>query len=84
MSGEPVPIPEEQIESVQKVLASSVRCTAHPFLKVGQRVRIHGGALDGIEGVLTGRNSHDRLVVSIEGIQRSLQINIDGYEVEAL
>jgi transcription antitermination factor NusG len=84
MGGDPVPVPNEQIESVQKLLANDIPCEQHPFLKVGQRVRIRGGALEGVQGTLLAHNGHKGLVVSIDGIQRSLAICIEGYDVEAL
>jgi transcription antitermination factor NusG len=51
-------------------------------LKVGQRVRIRGGCFDGVEGILVTKNSDRSLVVSIELIQRSAAVRIDGYDVE--
>lgn len=83
-SGEGVPIPEGQIENLRKLLASDVGYTVCSFLQVGQRVRIRGGALDGIEGVLIARNGDRTLVISIEPIQRSLAVRIDEYQVEAI
>ena len=77
-----VPVPDAEIESVHMVLANSVGFAHHPFLAVGQRVRIRGGALEGIEGILTRFNGCNRLVISVETIQRSLSITVDGYEVE--
>jgi transcription antitermination factor NusG len=81
---EGTPIPEEQIESVRAVLAQNIPCVNHPFLKAGQRVRIRGGALDGVEGVVLSRNGDDTLVVSIDAIQRSLAVRITGYDIEVL
>ena len=77
-----VPIPDVEIENIRTVLAGMVPCTAYPFLKIGQRVRVRGGSLDGVEGILVARNGNNRLVISVEPIQRSLAINIDGYAVE--
>ena len=77
-----VPIPDLEIENIRTVLAGMVPCTAYPFLKIGQRVRVRGGSLDGVEGILVARNGNNRLVISVEPIQRSLAINIDGYAVE--
>jgi hypothetical protein len=54
----------------------------HPFLKIGQRVRIRGGSLDGVEGILSARNGDDTLIVSVDAIQRSLAVRIQGYDVE--
>jgi transcription antitermination factor NusG len=76
------PIPTHEIEQIQTVLERKVPFAAHPFLEIGQRVRIRGGALDGIEGVLTRFNGNSRLVISVQTIQRSLSITVDGYDVE--
>ncbi len=84
MHGEAIPIPEEQIEALRKVITQQVPWSAHPFLKIGQRVRIHGGALDGLEGALLSRNGDRTLVISVDAIQRSLAVRVEGYDVEAL
>jgi len=76
------PIPESQIEQIHTLLASKVPFSAHPFLKVGQRVRIRGGCLEGLEGVLSAQNGVNRLVVTVDGIQRALSICLEGYDVE--
>jgi transcription antitermination factor NusG len=81
---EPLPIPDNQIEQVRTVVSRKVPFAGHPFLSVGQRVRIRGGALDGIEGILERRSGNDRLVISVQTIQRSLSINVEGYHVEAI
>jgi transcription antitermination factor NusG len=80
--GEGTPIPEEQIEAVRRIAKERLAWQAHPFLKIGQRVRIRSGALDGVEGVLIARSGESTLVVSIDAIQRSLAVRIDGYAVE--
>ena len=78
-----MPIPDEQIDSIQRLLSHKIACQAHPFLKVGQRVRVRGGALEGMEGILTCYNKDQSLVISIDAIQRSLAVRIEGYDVEA-
>jgi len=82
--GKGVPIPVGQIENLRTLLTSNAYCTPYPFLRVGQRVRIRGGALDGIEGLLTGQNRDRMLVISVEPIQRSVAVCIDQYQVEAI
>ena len=77
-------IPEEQIEAIRTVLARKVAVTEHPFLKVGQRIRVRGGALDGVQGILVSLNGWRNLVISVEPIQRALSIDISGYEVEVM
>jgi transcription termination/antitermination protein NusG len=74
-------IPDEQIERIQTVLVE-VPMRSHAYTNVGNRVRIKGGALEGIEGILTAVNGDRTLVVSVELIQRSLAIRLTGFDVE--
>jgi transcription antitermination factor NusG len=76
------PIPNEQIEAVRKLVEGPLPWSCHPFLKIGQRVRIRSGALDGVEGILVSRSRENTLIVSIDAIQRSLAVRIEGYDVE--
>jgi transcription antitermination factor NusG len=82
MNGLPAPIPDRQIEDVQRLLSHEISCKAYPFLRAGQRVRIRGGCFDGLEGILVSENEDHSLVISIEAIQRSLAIRIEGYDVQ--
>ena len=84
MNGTLVPVPEQQLEDVRLLLANEIACRAYPFFKAGQRVRIRSGCLDGLEGILVSENKDHSLVISIESIQRSLAIRIEGYDVEAV
>lgn len=80
--GAGLPVPDEQIEAIRMVLAQGKPWRAHPFLKAGQRVRVRGGALDGVEGIFLSENGDHSLVISVDAIQRSMAVRIDGYEVE--
>jgi len=82
--GASLPIPDDQIESIQKVLTQSAPWRSYPFLKVGQRVRIRGGAMDGVEGVFLSENGDHSLIISVEAIQRSMAVRINGYDVEPI
>ena len=63
---------------------SKLPWSAHPFLKVGQRVRIRGGSMDGVEGVLLSADGDRTLIISVDAIQRSLAVKVEGYDVEPL
>ena len=82
--GRGIPIPNEQIETLQTIIREEVRFSPHPFLNVGQKVRICGGSLDGICGILSAINNDQSLIVSVDSIQRSLAIQIDGYGIEPI
>lgn len=77
-------IPDTEIESVKTLVEGNLPWTSYPFLKTGQRVRIRGGAMDGLEGILLRRDGEDRLVISIDAIERSLSITVKGYDLEAI
>ena len=81
-AGRALPIPAREIENVQKVLLEKVPCWTHPFLRIGQRVRIRGGSLEGVQGILLASRSDRSLLISIEPVSQSLRINIEGYDVE--
>ena len=79
-----LPIPDKEIEDIRDLLANNIPCAPYPFLRTGRRVRIRGGCMDGLEGILVAKNSDQSLVVSVELIQRSIAVRIDGYDVEPI
>lgn len=79
-----ISIPDEQIDSIRTVLEQAAPSRSHPFLKAGQRVRVRGGALDGVEGVFLSEKGDHSLIISIDAIQRSIAVRIDGYDIEPL
>jgi transcriptional antiterminator NusG len=76
------PIPHEQIENLQTAINGKIPCAVHPFINIGQRVRIRGGSLDGIEGILVGQGGEQSVVISVELLGRSVSIRVEGYNVE--
>jgi len=76
-----ISIPDEQIASVRALLSQGTPWRSHPFLRVGQRVRVRGWDLDGIEGIFLAENGDRSLVISVDAIQRSMAVRIDGYDL---
>ncbi len=74
-------VPPKQIEDLQLLLQKKGAFSLHAFVRTGQRVRIRGGCLHGLEGLLV-QQGKDKLLISVESIQRSLAIEIQGYELE--
>ncbi len=79
--GKDAAVPQKQIEDLQLLLQQKVSFSLYPFVHAGQRVRIRGGCLQGLEGVLM-QNEKKKLVISIESIQRSLAVELQGYELD--
>jgi transcription antitermination factor NusG len=82
-AGEAAPVPNNQVDDLRKLLSQNVPCALHPFLKVGQKVRVRGGCLDGLQGILE-EAGHKNLVISINSIQRAIAIRIEGYELQLI
>jgi transcription antitermination factor NusG len=78
------PIPEKQILDIRTVVTNSVPFAPYPFVQVGQRVRVRGGCLDGIEGTLLSKNPDSTLVVSVELLMRAVAVQISGYDFESV
>jgi len=80
----PTPIPDKQIEDIQKVVTDGGVVAVQPFCAVGQRVRITGGCFDGIEGIVQERNNSRTLMIAVEPLQRSVVIFLENYQVVPL
>jgi transcription antitermination factor NusG len=81
-SGVPLALPQAEIETIRDALTKGLQAHPHPYLKVGSRVRISSGPLQGLQGILLRKKGKVRLVVSVDLIMRSIAIDIDASEVE--
>lgn len=81
---DPMPIPEEQIESIQKLVDSGIRYDPYPYLKEGMRVFIKRGPLKGMEGVLIEKRKKHLLVLSVDLIQQSAVLQVDVGDTDIL
>jgi transcription antitermination factor NusG len=77
-------IPDEQIENLRTAIRGKLPCVVHPFVSAGKRVRIRGGSLDGVEGILMRQGGEQSVVVSVELLCRSVSIRVEGYDIEAV
>lgn len=83
-NGVPTALPDSEIEALRHVLLRQLRAEPHPYLTVGQRVRIVRGPLEGIEGILIRKKGTARVVLSIDLIMRSAAVDVDSADVEPL
>ena len=79
--GQPCPIPDSEIENVQRCLAGGL-AEPHAFLGVGERVRVTSGAFEGVEGIGIRRTNHYTLVISIQLIHQSVALEIPFDQLE--
>ena len=80
----PLPIPNQQIEDIRRLLESGIDYTVGPLLKEGDRVKVIRGSLSGMEGTLVRTNSETRLILSVDLVKRSLSIDVSRHDVERI
>jgi transcription antitermination factor NusG len=76
-------IAETYIESLREGLRLH-KIQPHPYLTVGDRVRIINGPMTGQEGVLVRQKNDYRVVLTLELIMRSVAVEIDAADLEPL
>jgi transcription antitermination factor NusG len=81
-NGRPVALPEQEIELLRSRLSGTHVMEPHPYLRVGRRVRVRSGPLQGLEGIIVRMKDSCRLVFSIDLIMRSVAVEVDEEEVE--
>ena len=74
---EPTPVAPSEVAAVRTIVNSGTPFHPHPFLRVGQKVRLESGPLADLEGILVGKRGDHRLVVSVGLLQRSVAAEID-------
>ena len=82
--GRPAIIPEEQVEAIRRLLESRKAIQPHPYLKGGDWVRVCSGPLEGLKGVLVRIKSADRLVLSVDIVEKAVSIEVDGFALERI
>lgn len=79
-----LPVPDHEIEAVRLIVQSKLQAQPWPFLRIGERVRIQHGPLEGLEGFLLNIRKNLNVVVSVEMLQRSVAVEIEGDWVKPL
>jgi transcription termination/antitermination protein NusG len=74
---QPAVVPDNEIQAVRVMVGSGLPVSPWPFLRVGDRVRIEGGPLYGLEGILSQVKDAWRVVVNVELLQRSVAAEVD-------
>ena len=73
----PEPISEPEIQSLRTVVGSGLYYEPHPYLAMGQLVRVEQGSLVGVVGRVVLQKNTSRLIISIDLLMRSVSTEID-------
>jgi transcription antitermination factor NusG len=73
-----------QLFDISRLVSAGAPLTMESRLKEGDPVRVKGGALAGVEGVVVARRRKCRLIVAVNLIQQGVSIEIDDHLLEPL
>ena len=82
--GQAARVPDAEVDALRACHGWPFAVEPHPYLRMGERVRITSGALAGIEGILRRKKAGYRLVLSVHILMKSVAIEMDAADVEPL
>ncbi len=77
----PAPLPYFEIETLRAGLGQR-KIEPHPYLVIGERVRIQAGPMQGLVGVLVRKKINFRVVLALDLIRQSVAVEVDADDVE--
>jgi len=75
--GVPCPVEAEELQRLKAIVGSGLPYSPWPLVRIGERVQICGGPLNGVEGILAREKSECRVVVNMELLQRAVAVEVD-------
>jgi transcription antitermination factor NusG len=80
--GEPLPVPDEQINTIFRLTEHPVEINHFRYPSVGERARIIDGPFTGVEGIVTASDlEHEVFVISFEFLHRAVAIKLEGFQI---
>ena len=80
----PTAVDHAEIEAIQKVVRSGSVYEPHPYLSVGEQVRIIHGSLSGVTGIIIEAKKTYRVVLSVNLLMRSVSVEVDQSWIEPI
>jgi transcription antitermination factor NusG len=73
----PIPVDQVEIEKIVRVIESNTAGRPWPYLEEGECVRVSGGVLEGLTGLIVREKGCDRVVISVTLVRCSMALEID-------
>jgi len=70
-----------EIEALRSAVGQR-KIEPHPYLVIGERVRIKAGPMMGMEGVLVRKKNHFRVVLALDAILQCVAVEVDADDLE--
>jgi transcription antitermination factor NusG len=82
--GRAEPVPDEQVVAVRRFLEASLSADPYPYVRVGTRVEVTAGPLEGIVGILVEKRGRFRFVLQVDLIRQAVAVDINASDVRPL
>jgi transcription antitermination factor NusG len=68
----------EQLRHINRALTMGDVVEVMPYLETGRRVRVTGGVMKGLEGIVSKVKGKTRVIISVDMIRQSVAVEVDG------
>ncbi|PYN17346.1 MAG: hypothetical protein DME05_04985 [Candidatus Rokuibacteriota bacterium] len=81
VAGRPEPVPDAEVEAIQRLANTTLQYDPHPFLSEGMDVEVVRGPLAGVRGKLLRKDRVTRLVLAVTLIRQAAVVEIHPADV---
>jgi transcription antitermination factor NusG len=82
-NGDIAPIPDVEIDSLRRLVASELQYDPCPLIREGAMVEVVHGPLKGVIGRLLRKGAHARLILAVDLIGQAVSVEVDAADVKA-
>jgi hypothetical protein len=84
-----IPVEDEvrflaQLDDVRRIIACGTELSIVPLLSSGQKVRVAGGPLHGLEGIVDDPSNPSGIVISVDVLRQGLLLRVPAENLELL
>ncbi len=77
----PIPVPETEIDALQRLVASGLTYDPSPVLSPGMKVRVIHGPLTGIVGRLVRKGAREDLLLAVDILNSGARVHVGAADV---
>ena len=76
-AGRPVPVDEEEIAALHRVITSGLQREPWPNLPEGSPVTVSRGPMRGIQGVVVRHRNSMRVIITVSALERAVAVEVE-------
>jgi transcriptional antiterminator NusG len=80
----PIPIPDAEIEALQRLVKSGLVYEPCPSIKIGTMVRVVSGPLCGVIGRLVRKGVYEQLILAVDILNSGARVQVPASDIRAL